>query len=42
MDDIYTVNSVEVIDYSKGLNHIEVYASWLLLIKLILRALMRF
>ena len=27
MDDIYTVNSVEVIDYSKGLNHIEVYAS---------------
>ena len=42
MDDIYTVNSVEVIDYSKGLNHIEVYASRLLLIKLILRALMRF
>ena len=28
MDDVYTVNSVEVIDYSKCLNHIEVYASW--------------
>ena len=27
MDDVYTVNSVEVIDYSKCLNHIEVYAS---------------
>lgn len=27
LDDVYTVNSVEVIDYSKYLNHIEVYAS---------------
>lgn len=42
LDDVYTVKSVEVIDYSKYLNHIEVYASWLPLIKLILRALKRF
>lgn len=27
LDDVYTVNSVEVIDYSKYLNHIEVHAS---------------
>lgn len=27
LDDVYTVNSVEVIDYSRCLNHIEVYAS---------------
>lgn len=27
LDDVYTINSVEVIDYSKYLNHIEVYAS---------------
>ena len=27
MDDVYTITSSEVIDYSKCLNHIEVYAS---------------